>query len=235
MAGRHVLHLHGHIGQPTGVLNVRSAYAGSEVPRHRLQSDGASTSGRQHSPEVTWSPSQRRCSVQCSVAAPDREQKTIQLEAVRPDENASSAAATSALLCDPESFTLSSGQLSTVTQEASQRPEDVFRCSGCSLQECQVQNARNVHYLAFHMQMLHFHAVSLMRLLQGPTGCAQMLWRNSLDGYLRQILNARVYDVAVRATVDLLTRHDEASLCTPRNYSVSCLCRSKPLLSKLPG
>ena len=39
--------------------------------------------------------------------------------------------------------------------------------------------------------------------MQGPTGCAQMLWRNSLDGYLRQILNARVYDVAVRVAADL--------------------------------
>ena len=36
--------------------------------------------------------------------------------------------------------------------------------------------------------------------LQGPSGCAQMLWRNSLDGYLRQILNARVYDVAVQTS-----------------------------------
>ena len=44
----------------------------------------------------------------------------------------------------------------------------------------------------------------IKQFMQGPTGCAQMLWRNSLDGYLRQILNARVYDVAVRATVDLL-------------------------------
>lgn len=44
-----------------------------------------------------------------------------------------------------------------------------------------------------------------MHFLQGPTGCAQMLWRNSLDGYLRQILNARVYDVAVRATFDVPT------------------------------
>lgn len=156
MAGRHVLHLH---SQPTGVLSVRSAYAGTEVPRQHLHSDGASTSGRHHSPEVTWAPRRRRCSVQCSVAAPDREQKTIQLEAVRPDEDASSAAATSALLCDPESFTLSSGQLSTVTQEASQRPEDVFRCSGCSLQECQVQDACNVHVLAFHMLMLYCRAV----------------------------------------------------------------------------
>lgn len=32
-----------------------------------------------------------------------------------------------------------------------------------------------------------------------------MLWRNSLDGYLRQILNARVYDVAVRHAVQTLS------------------------------
>ena len=36
--------------------------------------------------------------------------------------------------------------------------------------------------------------------MKGPSGCAQMLWRKSLDGYLRQILNARVYDVAVRCS-----------------------------------
>ena len=200
MAGRHNVHLHGH-GQPTGGLTSRSAYFGSEVPRHRLQSDGASTSGRRQSPEVVWPPSQRRCPVQCSVAAPGREQKAIQLEAVRPDESASSAAS---LLCDPESFTLSSGQLSTVSQEASQRPEDVFRCSGCSLQECQVQRPCDLFCLASHTQMLYCHAAAVMHLMQGVTGCAQMLWRNSLDGYLKQILNARVYDVAVRATVDVL-------------------------------
>lgn len=148
MAGRHAVHFQCQ-GQPTGVRNARSAYFGSEVPRHRLQTDGASTSGRQHTPEVVWSPSQRRCSIQYSVAAPDREEKTIQLEAVRPDESASPAAS---LLCDPDSFTLASGQLSTVTQEASQRPEDVFRCSGCSLQECQVQNLCSLLCLASLMQ-----------------------------------------------------------------------------------
>ena len=41
--------------------------------------------------------------------------------------------------------------------------------------------------------------------MKGPSGCAQMLWRKSLDGYLRQILNARVYDVAVRCPSLLLS------------------------------
>lgn len=52
--------------------------------------------------------------------------------------------------------------------------------------------------------------------VQGPSGCAQMLWRNSLDGYLRQILNARVYDVAVRLQLTVffarLVQHNQSSL-----------------------
>lgn len=142
MAGRHLLPCH---GQPpvtaAGVLNVRSAYLGAELPRNRFLSDGASTSGRQHSPEDAWQSSLRRCSVQCSVAAPGREHKAIQLERTHPDDSTSTSATTSANLCDPESFSLKSGELSFVVREASQQAEDVFRCSGCSLQECQVQHA----------------------------------------------------------------------------------------------
>lgn len=146
MVGRHLLPGHGQpILATAGVLNARIAYRGAEVPRDRLQSDGASTSGRQHSPKVMWQPSQRRCSVRCSVAAPDKEQKTIHLETVRPDDSTPSARLTKALLCDPESFTLNSGELSTVHREASQRPEDVFRCSGCSMQECQVHRSCTIH------------------------------------------------------------------------------------------
>lgn len=163
MAGRHVLHLQCH-GQPTSVRNARSAYFGLEVPRNRLQTDGASTSGRQHTPEVVWSPSQRRSSIQCSVAAPDREQKTVQLKTGLPDESVASAAS---LLCDPDSFTLASGQLSTVTQEASQRPEDVFRCSGCSLQECQVQNLCSLPCLASRMQFICICCSGCNALLAG--------------------------------------------------------------------
>lgn len=41
------------------------------------------------------------------------------------------------LLVDPESFTLQPGELCTFSNGAGIHPEDVFRCSGCSLPECQ--------------------------------------------------------------------------------------------------
>ncbi len=34
--------------------------------------------------------------------------------------------------------------------------------------------------------------------MQGPQGCAQNTWRYQPDGYLREVLTARVYDVAVQ-------------------------------------
>jgi hypothetical protein len=37
-----------------------------------------------------------------------------------------------------------------------------------------------------------------MMALQGLGGCASMRWRNEPGGYLREILTAKVYDVAVR-------------------------------------
>ncbi len=37
-----------------------------------------------------------------------------------------------------------------------------------------------------------------LALGQGPAGCQQMQWRTEPGGYLREILTARVYDVAVR-------------------------------------
>jgi threonine dehydratase len=42
------------------------------------------------------------------------------------------------------------------------------------------------------MQNLH-----QVELVQGPGGCAKMQWRSQPGGYLREILTARVYDVAV--------------------------------------
>lgn len=33
--------------------------------------------------------------------------------------------------------------------------------------------------------------------MQGMDGCAENRWRFNLDGYLREVLTARVYDVAV--------------------------------------
>ena len=39
---------------------------------------------------------------------------------------------------------------------------------------------------------------NIVGLWQGPSGCQQMQWRTERGGYLREILTARVYDVAVR-------------------------------------
>ena len=87
--------------------------------------------------------------------------------------------------------------------------------------------------------------------MKGPSGCAQMLWRKSLDGYLRQILNARVYDVAVRCTrrfclvallshsklsYDLTTSSETTTVLGLRQrHTCMLIHRNKRLLSKLHG
>jgi hypothetical protein len=38
---------------------------------------------------------------------------------------------------------------------------------------------------------------------QGPNGCAKITWRMEPGGYLKSILNARVYDIAVRIVCTL--------------------------------
>ena len=69
---------------------------------------------------------------------------------------------------------------------------------------------------------LHICACLTRKLeLQGMSGCQQMQWRNQTGGYLREILTAKVYDVAVRAwplhdplgtTLLLYTCFDNAAL-----------------------
>jgi hypothetical protein len=44
-------------------------------------------------------------------------------------------------LCDPEAFTLEPGVLSLVDRTGEGAASDVFRCSGCTLKECQVWDA----------------------------------------------------------------------------------------------
>ncbi|KAK9806307.1 hypothetical protein WJX72_009564 [[Myrmecia] bisecta] len=44
---------------------------------------------------------------------------------------------------------------------------------------------------------------------QGPHGCANMAWRMEPGGYLRQILNARVYDVAIETDLQEAPRLSE--------------------------
>jgi hypothetical protein len=47
-------------------------------------------------------------------------------------------------------------------------------------------------------QSLYERIFSRCLFEQGPGGCAAIDWDNSLSSYLRHILVARVYDVAVR-------------------------------------
>ncbi|KAK9864485.1 hypothetical protein WJX84_011310 [Apatococcus fuscideae] len=63
---------------------------------------------------------------------------------------------------------------------AQQHPLDIFRCSGCTRDEC-----------------------------QGSGGCAEMQWRWESDGYLKKILTASVYDVAINSNLEVAERLSE--------------------------
>ncbi|CAL5220401.1 g2410 [Coccomyxa viridis] len=77
-------------------------------------------------------------------------------------------------LCSPEDLVLEPGELSHIDRSHPLDSADVFRCSGCLIEAC-----------------------------QGPSGCAKMLWRDQPGGYLKEILTARVYDVAVESQLEL--------------------------------
>lgn len=81
----------------------------------------------------------------------------------------------------PEDLRLESGVLSTVDRQGLKLPEDVFRCVGCTLPEC-----------------------------QGDTGCAKNPWRLEKGGYLKSILTARVYDVAIQTPLQKAEKLSEA-------------------------
>lgn len=68
-------------------------------------------------------------------------------------------------LVDPSDFVVPTGQLIPVNVQTPPSPADVYRCQGCSKPEC-----------------------------QGPAGCASPAysWRHQQDGYLKQILTAKV-------------------------------------------
>lgn len=132
--------------------------------------------------------------------------------------------------CLPEDMVLPPGALSTIDRVGKGLDADVFRCFGCTKPECQARGMRACHpclppppsALCLHWASLHLATLGAPAFLQGPTGCAASDWRFSLDGYLREILTARVYDVAVGARQAPAL----AELCAwPR----ACLCRSLPL------
>ncbi|KAK9844448.1 hypothetical protein WJX74_002632 [Apatococcus lobatus] len=83
------------------------------------------------------------------------------------------------IICAPEDFQLEPGAVSDVCP-SQQSPLDVFRCSGCTRAEC-----------------------------QGGAGCADMQWRWDSDGYLKKILTASVYDVAVNSNLEAAERLSE--------------------------
>ncbi|BDA45868.1 Threonine dehydratase [Coccomyxa sp. Obi] len=85
-----------------------------------------------------------------------------------------STEAQSQLVRAPEDYVLESGELSYIDRGSDVHPADTFRCTSCSEAAC-----------------------------QGPAGCQQMQWRNQQGGYLREILTARVYDVAVETPLEL--------------------------------
>eukprot|EP00798_Chlamydomonas_sp_ICE-L_P019886 gene19886-26590_t len=92
-------------------------------------------------------------------------------EGEKPQET--KVAASQTTLCVPEDLQLAPGEMSTVDRVGKQYDFDVFRCFGCTKQEC-----------------------------QGSSGCAETLWRFKSDGYLREVLTARVYDVAIQTPLE---------------------------------
>eukprot|EP00882_Tetradesmus_deserticola_P009548 GHRQ01010082.1.p1 GENE.GHRQ01010082.1~~GHRQ01010082.1.p1 ORF type:complete len:591 (+),score=253.76 GHRQ01010082.1:116-1888(+) len=85
------------------------------------------------------------------------------------------------LVCVPEDYELGPGVLSSVDRTSPAAPEDAYRCIGCTRPECQTD-----------------------------AGCLASPWRFTQDGYLREILTARVYDVAVQTPLERADKLSDA-------------------------
>ena len=113
----------------------------------------------------------------------------------QPAGTASSALAATLQLKDvpvvmPEEYWLPPGELSTINRNSQVQNQDIFRCFGCTRSECEVRVWAS--WTAWHLS-----AGKTKSILQGTAGCQETSWTREAGGYLRQILNARVYDVAV--------------------------------------
>jgi threonine dehydratase len=83
---------------------------------------------------------------------------------------------------DPDDLVLEPGVVSAIDRDTPLGGDDAaFRCAGCVLPEC-----------------------------QSPRGCAPTAWRLRADGYLREALTARVYDVAVQSPLEPAQRLGES-------------------------
>lgn len=103
----------------------------------------------------------------------------------QPAGKASSALAATLQLKDvpvvmPEEYWLPPGELSTINRNSQVQNQDIFRCFGCTRSEC-----------------------------EGTAGCQETSWTREAGGYLRQILNARVYDVAEETPLEEAKRLSE--------------------------
>ncbi len=124
-----------------------------------------------------------------------------------------------------EDYWLPPGELSEIDRNAGlDAPENIFRCFGCTEAECQVcvlcccnpmphsippRNSCHSGLMFIYSRRskpldCHYIVVApILRacgfyvVLQGPKGCAKIPWRLEPGGYLKNILNARVYDIAV--------------------------------------
>uniref|UniRef100_A0A7S3QRM5 Threonine dehydratase n=1 Tax=Dunaliella tertiolecta TaxID=3047 RepID=A0A7S3QRM5_DUNTE len=115
--------------------------------------------------------------VQCRSTLPTADKEAIAASTAQTPLAAAVAAAAAPIplptSCIPEDLQLPPGELSPIDRSGKGLDVDVFRCFGCKKEEC-----------------------------RGPTGCAANMWRFNLDGYLREILTARVYDVAVQTPLE---------------------------------
>jgi threonine dehydratase len=103
----------------------------------------------------------------------DKQQSANASNGSKINPNRSHEAPRSPSIVAPEDFTLPPGRLGPINRSASSSPLDIFRCPGCVDAAC-----------------------------QGPSGCMGMPWRLQPGGYLREVLTAKVYDVAAETPLE---------------------------------
>ncbi|GFR47671.1 hypothetical protein Agub_g9415 [Astrephomene gubernaculifera] len=152
------------------------------------QSSACHVRSRCHAPAVVQrpfralvqSPLPHGANLACRTVAGDRPQ-VLETSNGNGVASPSAPAPSAPTVCVPEDFVLAPGELSLVDRTGLNLPDDVFRCFGCTQPAC-----------------------------QGSGGCAANQWRFQPDGYLRAILTARVYDVAIQSPLEEARKLSEA-------------------------
>ncbi|GLC42052.1 hypothetical protein PLESTB_001062900 [Pleodorina starrii] len=134
---------------------------------------------------LTWSglssPTPRTADIICRTIAGERPQVVAPPAGGNGVQPGPAPTSSKNSVCVPEDFVLALGELGPINREGMNLPDDVFRCFGCTQAAC-----------------------------QGPEGCAANKWRFEPDGYLREILTARVYDVAIQSPLEEAKKLSEA-------------------------